>query len=174
MRVTRRLIAVAAVVLVAGSTTVGQSEDRWKDFRFLLGEWAGVGKGDAGEGAGTFSFELGLDGNVLIRKSHSTYPATKDRPAFAHDDLMVIYREGGRMRATYFDNEDHVIHYTVSVSAEPPALTFVSEAAPDAPRFRFRYTSLGKDRVNGRFEIAPRGKPNAFSLYIEGDARRVR
>jgi hypothetical protein len=97
----RRLLIVAAVVMLAGSAAVGQSEDRWNDFRFLLGEWAGVGKGSPGEGAGTFSFELGLDGKVLIRKSHSTYP-------------------------------------------------------------------------NGRFEIAPAGKPDAFSLYIEGDARRVR
>jgi len=170
----RSLVLVAAAVIVAGSTVVGQAEDRWKDFSFLLGEWVGEGKGSPGEGAGTFSFEFSLDSRVLVRKSHSTYPATKDRPAFTHDDLMMIYPEGGRMRAIYFDNEDHVIHYTVSASADPPGLVFLSDPTPNAPRFRFRYASLGKDKVNGRFEIAAPGKPDAFSLYIEGDARRVR
>ena len=170
----RRLVLVAAAVMVAGPTIVGQPEDRWRDFSFLLGEWQGEGRGSPGEGAGTFSFELSLDGRVLVRKSHSTYPATKDRPAFVHDDLMLIYPEGGRMRAIYFDNEDHVIHYAVSVVADPPGLVFLGDPTPNKPRFRFRYTSLGKDKVNSRFEIAPPGKPDAFSLYIEGDARRVR
>ena len=170
----RRLALVAAVAVLAGSTIAGQAEDRWRDFSFLLGEWIGEGKGSPGEGAGTFSFEIGLDGRVLVRKSHSTYPATKDRPAFAHDDLMLIYREGGGMRAIYADNEDHVIHYVVSVVTDPPGLVFLSDPAPNAPRFRFRYTRVGKDKVNGRFEIAPPGKPDAFSLYIEGDARRAR
>jgi hypothetical protein len=170
----RPLVLTSAALLVAGSTVAGQADNRWKDFSFLLGEWVGEGRGSPGEGAGTFSFELSLDGRVLVRKSHSTYPATKDRPAFAHDDLMMIYPEGGRMRAIYFDNEGHVIHYAVSVSADPQGLVFLSDPSPDGPRFRFRYTSLGKDKVSGRFEIAPPGKADAFSLYIEGDARRVR
>jgi hypothetical protein len=189
----RGMLFVAVVVLVVGPATAvmpapsgegtpgrsqasvaaRQGDDRWRDFRFLLGQWAGVGKGSPGQGPGTFSFELALDDTVLLRRSHSTYPATKDRPAFSHDDLMVIYPEGVRVRAIYFDNENHVIHYTVSVSSAPRGLTFVSESVPDAPRFRFRYTTVDKDTVRSRFEIAPPGQPDAFSLYIEGDARRV-
>jgi hypothetical protein len=176
------LFAVALMSATAfGTPGLGQapaaaqkSADPWKDFRFLFGEWTGEGKGNPGEGTGTFTFELSLDANVLVRKNHTMFPATKDRPASVHDDLLIVYAEGGEMRGIYFDNEHHVIHYAVSASPGAKAVTFVSDPAANAPRFRFRYTVLDKDRVNNAFEIAPPGKPEAFAPYLEGVSRRVR
>jgi hypothetical protein len=161
-------------VLAGEPRAAAQAGDRWSDFRFLIGTWEGVGKGQPGEGAGAFSFELSLDGAVLIRRSQSSYPATKERPASTHEDLMVIFPEGGRMHAIYFDNEGHVIRYEVTVAGTPRTVTLVSPPSPDAPRFRFVYRVVDANTVNGRFEIAPPGKPDAFALYIEGDARRIR
>jgi hypothetical protein len=91
-----------------------------------------------------------------------------------HDDLMVIYREaaGKPARAIYFDNEGHVIQYTLSFSADDRTLTFVSEAAPAAPRFRLKYAKGAGETVRIKFEIAPPGKPDAFKTYLEGSARR--
>lgn len=51
---------------------------------------------------------------MFIRKDHVSFPATKDRAAFSHDDLLITSNEPGRQsfHAEYWDNEGHAIHYT--------------------------------------------------------------
>lgn len=141
---------------------------------FLLGEWVGEGSGDPGQGSGGFAFEASLDGNIVTRRSHADYPATKDRPAVHHQDFMVMYPEGGQLRAGYFDNEGHVIHYTVAFAHESATLTFLSAIVENQPRYRLVYRPLGKDRVETVFEIAPPGKADAFQVYVKGISRRAR
>src|SRR5258707_656283 len=81
----------------------------------LVGEWAGEGGGNPGNGSGTSSFQFDLQKQVLVRRSHSEYPASGGRPATVHDDLMVIYPGTGQeSRAMYFDNEGHAIEYTAA------------------------------------------------------------
>jgi hypothetical protein len=174
VRMIRLMMIVVVACIAASGTSAAQAPDPWSEFRYLLGNWEGVGKGAPGTGGGTFSFELALDGNVLIRRSHSEYPATKDRPATVHDDLMLVYPDGARTRAIYFDNEKHVIQYTVTMSSSPRTITFTSPVVSSAPRFRFIYRVIDADTVNNRFEMAPAGKPDAFALYVEGDAKRVK
>jgi hypothetical protein len=145
----------------------------WDSFRFLLGEWVGEGTGAPGEGTGGFSFSFDLQGKILVRKNRADYAATKDKPAYSHTDLMVIYREGDdSLKAIYFDNEGHVIHYAVSFSKDQNTLTFLSDPSPSAPRFRFIYSKASPDRLKLEFDIALPGKPEAFSRYIEGSAHR--
>jgi hypothetical protein len=80
-------------VLPAPKIATQQSEaPNWQDWSFLLGEWTGVGSGQPGQGAGKFSFKPDLQRRVLVRTNYAEYPATKDRPAFRHDDLMIVYR----------------------------------------------------------------------------------
>jgi hypothetical protein len=163
-------------VLLATSLSAQQSKnaDNWEAFRFLLGDWTGEGTGTPGEATGGFSFSFDLEGKILIRKSRADYPATKDKPAYSHTDLMVIYQEpdGKATRAIYFDNEGHVIHYEVSLSKDQTTLTFLSDASPSAPRFRFTYNKAKNDSLTFQFDIAPPGKPEAFSKYLEGSLRR--
>jgi len=148
-------------------------EPNWDSFRFLLGEWVGEGTGSPGEGTGIFSFSFDLDGKIIVRKNRSDYPATKDKPAYSHTDLMVIYREtDDSLKAIYFDNEGHVIDYAVSFSKDQNTLTFLSEPSPSTPRFRFIYNKATPDKLKLEFDIAPPGKPDAFSKYIEGTAHR--
>src|SRR5262249_15309755 len=86
--------------------------------RFLLGDWRGEGGGQPGQAAGDFSFTPTLQGRVVVLKSFADYPATADKPAYRHDDLMVLYAgEAGGLRADYYDNEGHLIHYAGSASA---------------------------------------------------------
>ena len=171
-----------AIVLLLLLTSIAPAQSQakqtkdaanWQSFRFLLGQWIGEGTGAPGEGTGGFSFELDLQEKVIVRKNHADYPATKDKPAFSHTDLMVIYREvDDSIKAIYFDNEGHVIHYSVSLSKDQITLTFISDPSPAAPRFRFIYTRVTDDRLKLEFDIAPPGKPEAFSKYIEGSAHR--
>lgn len=173
----RTLLVV--LLLLAASLSARQSfaqqpkEPNWDLFRFLLGEWVGEGTGAPGEGTGGFSFTFDLQGKILVRKNSADYPATKDKPAYSHTDLMVIYREADdSIKAIYFDNEGHVIHYAVSFSKDQNTLTFLSDPSPSAPRFRFIYSKATPDKLKFEFDIAPPGKPEAFSKYVEGSAHR--
>jgi len=51
-------------------------------------------------------------------------------------------------------------------------VTFLSEIVPSTPRFRLVYSKAGADAVAIRFDMAPPGKPESFSPYIESVARR--
>ena len=142
----------------------------------LVGEWVGDGGGQPGQAsAGGFSFAPDLQGAVLVRKNFAEYPASKDRPAFRHDDLTIVTRgtAGNPPRATYYDNEGHVIEYTVSASPDGSRIEWVGSPQADRPRFRFTYIFTSPDALKLRFEIAPPGQPEKFSLYIEASARRV-
>ncbi len=140
----------------------------WDSWQFLLGEWVGEGGGSGpGQGLGTSTFYLDLQNTILVRKNQANYPASKDRPAYSHDDLMIIYRQPDSTKAIYFDNEGHVIHYTAAFSEDHNTLTFISEINQSAPRFRLTYTKVKEGTLKIKFEIAPPGKPEAFSQYIE-------
>ena len=88
--------------------------------------------------------------------------------------MLIIYAwPGDHTRAIYFDNEGHVINYAVAFRAGLDEISLVSDLLPAAPRFRLAYTGIEPDRVTIRFEIAPPGQPEAFSVYLQGSARRV-
>ena len=86
---------------------------------------------------------------------------------------MLIYQEPQKgTRALYFDNEGHIIHYSVSLSDDKKTITFLSDVTPSTPRFRLIYRRLKDDTLNVEFDIAPPDKPDSFSKYVEGTARR--
>jgi hypothetical protein len=168
----RDLLVVLAVFAAGGSTQAQAKDDPWEPFQFLIGEW--VGEGKEGQGTGHFSLTPDLGGKILVRRNHAELPAANGRPAAVHEDLMVIYKsqDGKSAKAIYFDSEDHVINYTVDFSADKQTLTFISAAAPGAPRFRLTYKKEADDRLGIKFEIAPPGKPEEFKGYLEGKARK--
>jgi hypothetical protein len=151
---------------------VRADDDPWADFRFLIGAWVSEGKPE--DGSGSFTLEPDLGGKVLVRRNIADLPATKDRPAGKHEDLMVVYREQGgkEFQASYFDNEGHVIQYSVSPLPDKKGLQFLSNADPSGPRFRLTYTAGEEDKAAVKFEIAPPGKPDEFRTYLEGTVRR--
>jgi hypothetical protein len=140
-----------------------------------MGHWTGEGAtADRGAGTGAFSFTPDLQGKVLLRRNFAEYPKKDNKPAHRHDDLMIIYHDGAThdLRAIYFDNEEHIIHYAIKPSANSAvnSAVFLSEGPQDAPRFRLTYTGAGPDRLKLKFEIAPPGKD--FATYIEASAHR--
>ena len=102
-------------VAIAGWFVCSLLGQDWGPAQFLVGNWAGEGGGQPGQGSGAFSFSPDLQGKVLVRKSFAEYPPANGRPASRHDDLTIVYRDETThaLRATYFDNEEHVIQYTV-------------------------------------------------------------
>lgn len=138
--------------------------DDWGAVGFLIGNWGGTGSGQPGIGEGSFSLLPDLQGHVLIRRNVSDYQAIH------HEDLMVIFHDGAadKLRAEYFDNEGHVIRYTVTGTAD--RAVFLSDGAAGEIRYRLTYLNAGKDRVRITFEIAPPGKD--FTVYSDGTVNR--
>jgi hypothetical protein len=158
-------------VVVMLLCSLGAHGQDWGSLQFLVGHWNGEGNtADQGPGAGAFSFTPDLQGKVLLRKNFAEYPAANGKPAYRHDDLMIVYHDGVThdLRAIYFDSEEHLIHYVIKSSGN--GVEFQSEGPQDATRFRLTYTSAGADRLKLKFEIAPPGK--AFATYIEASAHR--
>ena len=144
------------------------------DLRFLIGEWEGVGGGGPGAGRGVFSFAFDLQNKAIVRKNYAEYPPAADRPAVRHDDLMVIYldRASNQILANYFDSEGQQIIYKMTSSSDHEAVTFLSEPSALKPRYRLTYRRVQDGTLNGKFEIAPSGQPEAFKTYLEWTARK--
>ena len=107
---------------------------------------------------------------MIVRTNDSNAPAANGKPALQHDDLMVIYVEAGSVRADYFDNEGHVIRYVVDAHGDE--VVFLSELKASEPRYRLSYNRRPDGILNGRFEIAPPGRPDAFAPYLSWSARK--
>lgn len=154
------------LILAAPLLAQTPAADPFAPLRFLLGTWVGEGGGQA-SGEATFSLDLG--GYVLTRRSYAEIPAAPGRPAARHEDRITVYPEKGRLRALYVDNEGHVIHYTVSASAD--GVVFLGDAGT-GPRFRLAYRRTGAGTLSLAFDIAPPGKPEAFTTYLQAAMRR--
>ena len=148
----------------------GQQNSGWGKWNWLTGEWVGEGSGQPGQGGGTFSFKLDLDQKIMVRKSHSKYPATASKPKVIHDDLMIVYSDptGSPSKAIYFDNEGHTINYSVTYSDQ--SIVFTSDKIQDVPVFRLSYNLLENGFVNTKFEMSQDGVK--FNTYIEGKSKK--
>ncbi|HZI89179.1 MAG TPA: hypothetical protein VFD83_01865 [Candidatus Polarisedimenticolia bacterium] len=141
--------------------------DRWADLRFLIGEWDT--EPTKSVKSGNFSLTEDLGGAVLIRRNHAEYaPKPGEEQGLAHDDLMIVYTEDGKHRATFVDPEGHVIHY--SILSSKGSATFESDAVPGAPRYKLVYERENEDRVSVKFFIAPPG--GGYELYVSGRVKR--
>jgi hypothetical protein len=167
-------VAVSLLGFHANSKEQPAPVDAWAAYRFLLGEWVGEGEGQPGQGKGQFSFAPDLQGKVLVRKNRADYAASGGRPAFTHEDLMIVYQEGNdkTQKAIYFDSEGHVVQYAVRASEDGQTLTFLSDAKPSLPRYRLTYAKREAGKVTVKFEMASPDKPEAFKTYLEGTVRK--
>ncbi|MFH0761636.1 MAG: hypothetical protein V2A67_09060 [Bacteroidota bacterium] len=166
---------VVLILILSGSQMVtAQQPANWDSFKHLFGEWVGEGNGQPGQGIGSFTFATELEGNILTRRSHTAFPATADRPAFVHDDFMVIYPDysGVPSKAIYWDNEHHTIEYAVSFSDK--AVVFTSAAMQNMPRFRLTYETIDAQTINVKFEMSNPQTPDEFRLYLEGKSMKIK
>ena len=167
-------ITTAIAILVLSSSIYGQQQASKLDkLNFLLGEWVGEGGGTPGQGTGGFTFNYNLQNTIIERHSYAEYPATAEKAAYRHDDLIIIYHSpDDTIRANYYDNEGHVIDYTVNVDTLQKTVVFVSPQSLAAPRYRLTYDLIKTDTVSIKFEIAPPGQPDAFTTYIKAAAHK--
>jgi hypothetical protein len=165
-------------LILLSCCAIGQErpDNKWMEWQPFLGTWEGAGGGAPGQGSGSFTFMPELQGAIMVRHNYAQYPATKDRPAYRHDDLMVIYPDPSskKTRADYWDNEEHVLHYFVEFADGGRKLLLTSDPLQPGPRYRLTYIKSGDNDLKMTFEIAPPSAPGKFATYIEATAKRTK
>jgi len=168
---TKRLFIVtvfSASVFAQGPFTPRNSEDPWESLKFLIGTWeATTHGGTAGAtGAGTYTFQFELGHHVLAR--HSKAAECKGPSDFdcEHGDLLYIYQGSPNqpLKAIYFDNEGHVIHYDVT-SPSPGKVVLLSASSQPGPKFRLVY-EFREGIMHGTFQLRAPGESD-FRSYLE-------
>ena len=169
----KRLLLIVLLLLVA-RPVLGQQAASFDSLKVLIGKWVGEGTSEVGAGGGYFTFEASLNGRVLVRKNRADYPATKDRPAVTHEDLMIVYLDAAtkKTRGFYTDSEGNTINYLINVSADGKTIVFESDARDPGPRFRLTYVLTRPDQISLTFEMAAPDKPEQFRRIIEGKVRK--
>ena len=169
-RFLRALSPVFLMLIVSTGMMQAEGPTSLAPFQFLLGEWEGIG--DQAGATGGFTFASGVQEHVIVRTNYSNTPPSDGKPASRHDDLMVIYVDAGVVKAEYFDSEGHVIRYVAE--ARTGQVVFLSEIKAAEPRYRLTYARGSATTLNGTFDIAPPGKPEAFARYLSWTARKVK
>ncbi len=133
----------------------------WEKLEFLIGSWSSPVSGQPGQGvSGASTFSYNLDGKVIIRDSLAEFaPEPGQEKGLIHKDLLIIYQQPGesKLRAIYFDNESHVIHYTLSFPERGTGIIFDSEATPTSPRARLVYEANPDGTLTTEFFVALAG-----------------
>jgi hypothetical protein len=127
----------------------------------LLGSWQGTDPDRHSTGSFTLAPDLG--GKVLVRHN------TNDSPQGHHEDLMVVHSTPAGLRASYFDNEGHTIHYAVARTDD--RIEMLSDEVAGQPRFKLVYTVKGADELVIDFAMAMPGAD--FQHYTGGTVHRV-
>ena len=161
------MAAKAIAALLCASALSAQTPDPWKSLRFLIGTWEGKTQGGSAgaASAGVYTFQLDLKGHVLGR--YGAYTACAGPADFncEHGDMLYVYEAaGGPLKAIYFDNEGHTIHYDVTTPAADTAV-FLSAAGQPGPRFRLTYELKG-GVMSGKFQMSMPGQTE-FRSYLE-------
>jgi len=165
----KRLLAVVLFCAVTlGAQSTKPAADALAPLAFLQGTWQAnnVHGGSGAEGSGDYSFVRELRGHVLAR--HGAYANCKGPQDFdcAHQDLLYVYADdtSQSLKAIFFDNEGHVIHYGVTTPDATTAV-FLSDSAIPGPQFRLTYSLKGAT-MSGKFEIKMPGQGDWHS-YLE-------
>jgi hypothetical protein len=156
----------ASTLLSISGLAAQTPADSWKSLRFLMGTWEAKTLGGDVRSSGSYSFEPELRGHVLVRRSATSDCKGPRDYDCEHGDILYIYPEGAGTshRAIYFDNEGHVIQYTISTPA-PGTAVFSSDDRQPGPQFRLVYELKGSV-MSGKFQVKAPGQAE-FRSYLE-------
>jgi len=142
---------------------------------YLVGHWSDVSRhGEPGTASGGGeSWQLELDGQILVREAWCEYPATTERPAFRHEDLLIGFVDSdSEVRGMFWDNEGHLIRYR-EVHADPDGkgVGLVSDPSSPGPRQWLQYRFEEPDQLSAVFSLHRPGAPG-FAPFLEWTSAR--
>lgn len=161
-------LSTAAPLRAQAPSPAAPAQDPFKALSFLEQNWEANTNGFGGvQSTGTYTFRRELGGHILARRSTNEV-ACKGPADFdcGHGDMLYVYQDapGQPLRAIYFDNEGHVIHYGVSTPA-PLSVVFLSEPVGPGPQFRLTYAVQGA-LLLGKFQMQMPGQAE-WKSYLE-------
>jgi hypothetical protein len=148
--------------------------DPFQPVSFLVGTWEARTVNDPSVTAtGAYTFRAELNGHIVVRHSISDAGKCKGPVDFncEHSDMLYIYADapGQPLRAIYFDNEGHVIHYAVTAPT-PTSAEFLSDSQQPGPQFRLIYELKGAV-MHGKFQMRMPGQSD-WKSYLEWSGSR--
>ena len=152
-------------IFVLICTGILNAQNQWDALSFLEGTWDGATKAQASgvHANGTYIFRKEMGGHVLAR--HTSAAGCKGPADFncEHSDLLYIYQDtrDQPLKAIYFDNEGHVIHYNIATTSDSALL--ISD--DPGPQFRLTY-ELKEGVMSGKFQMKP-PRQAEFKSYLE-------
>jgi hypothetical protein len=143
---------------------------------YLVGHWRDTARtGEPGTSTGgEETWRLALDGQILVREAWCEYPTAAERPAFRHEDLLVVFVDSdSEVRAIFWDNQGHLIRYR-EVHADPDGkgVGFVSAPSTPGPRQWLQYRFGEPDQLSAVFSVHGPGAPG-FMPYLRWASVRV-
>jgi hypothetical protein len=142
---------------------------------FLVGSWdSGDGKvaDTGGTSKGGSVIGIASDGAALLRQDHTELFDKSGKPSGAFHQTMLIYSEGGTLRADYVDGEGHAIHYTSATMVPGKSVTFTS-AANAGPVFRLTYELQSPGMLAVTFGMIPPGQSEVRPIAT-GTLKKIR
>jgi hypothetical protein len=127
---------------------------------FLVGHWKsddGKVSDTGGTSKGSSTITVEANGEALLRRDHTDLFDKTGKPAGGFDQIMLIYPEGGTLRADYSDGQ-HVIHYIKADVVSGQSIVFTSAAPSGAPAFQLRYEVQSPDALAVTFGMIPPGQ----------------
>ena len=171
-----RLIATVAILLLATPVSAQTAlKPALAPIGFLVGTWDG-GEGKVADTGGTSKggsvMTVESDGAAILRRDHTELFDKAGKPAGGFHQTMLIYPDGGGLKADYVDGEGHAIHYTTAAVTSGKSVTFTS-AAGQGPVFRLTYDMQSPDAMTVTFGMTPPGS-DQFRPIATGTLKKAR
>jgi len=173
----RRTLLLILLVPFLTAAQAPRPTDVWQPFKYFVGTWKGMGKGEPGNSQVEREYKFVLGGKFLSVTHKSIYkPQEKNPKGETHEDWGFLSYD--RSRKLYVLRQFHVEGFVTQYRSEPgtqdgKTYVFDSESLENLPagwRARETYKVLNDDEFVEVFELAAPAKE--FSVYSESHFKR--